>query len=835
MAERYDPRELEARWQRVWAERQVAAAGRRPGAPKDYILDMFPYPSGALHMGHVRVYGIGDALARFSRMRGNDVLFPIGYDSLGLPAENAAIKDGIHPRVRTAQNIESFRRDMQRLAFSFDWSREFATSDPGYYRWNQWFFLRMLERDLVYRRKGWVNWCPACQTVLANEQVDEGVCWRGHPGVIQKQIGEWAFRITRYADQLLEGLESLSQWPDRITAMQRNWIGRSEGAEIAFPVVGKDLSVRVFTTRLDTIYGCAALVIAPEHPLTEQLVTDSRRAAVRAFAERMLKSDRISRVATTAEKEGVDTGAVALNPFTGEALAVWVANFVVADYGTGAVMSVPAHDTRDHAFAKKYGLPIKAVVAPVDPAGELEEPFTADGVVKVGGPATGLPSAEARRRLIAEAVANHFGAARVNYQIRDWGFSRQRYWGTPIPVVYCPHEGTAEEPRIIPVPDADLPVRLPDNVELTGLGEAPLARVKEFVEVACPSCGKPARREVDTMDTFVDSSWYFARFLDPHNQQRPFDKAIAAHWLPIDTYIGGPEHAVLHDLYFRFWTRVMADMGLCEVREPARRLISQGIVLGVDGEKMSKSAGNVVSPDSYLEKYGADTLRLFVFFAGPVDHDFAWSDQQVDGLFRFTTRIWRLVRRVHAEIADVRSPAGWVASTARAKALRQQNHRTLKRVTEDLERVHFNTAIAALMEHLNGLGSALGPEEAPVPLADDGERMAFREAVEVLAFGLAPFAPHLAEEIWWLLGNDQTLQESRWPDFDPSLVVAELVTYAVQVNGKLRGEVVVPAAAAEAEVVTAAGRDAKVQPHLADRTIRKTVFVPKRLVNFVVG
>jgi leucyl-tRNA synthetase len=586
MAERYDPREIEARWQRVWDERQVSAAGARPGAPKDYILDMFPYPSGALHMGHVRVYGIGDVLARFSRMRGNDVLFPIGYDSLGLPAENAAIKDGIHPRVRTAQNIESFRADMRRMAFSFDWSREFATSDPTYYRWNQWFFLRMLERDLVYRRRGWVNWCPTCQTVLANEQVDDGVCWRGHSGVTQKVIAEWAFRITRYAEQLLEGLGSLSEWPERITAMQRNWIGKSEGAEVAFPVPGTSLSVRVFTTRLDTIFGCAALVIAPEHPLTEQLVTEGQRGAVRAFAERMLKSDRITRVAATTEKEGVDTGAVALNPFTGEPLPIWVANFVVADYGTGAVMSVPAHDARDHAFAEKYQLPIKVVVAPLGPpalTGEPEVPFTADGMVTVGGPASGLPSAEARKRLIAEAVANGFGAARVNYQIRDWGFSRQRYWGTPIPVVYCPHEGSAEEPKIIPIPDADLPVRLPDNVELTGLGEAPLAKAKDFVEVACPSCGKPARREVDTMDTFVDSSWYFARFLDPHNAQRPFDREIARHWLPMDTYIGGPEHAVLHLLYFRFWTKVLADLGLCDIREPARRLITQGIVLGADG------------------------------------------------------------------------------------------------------------------------------------------------------------------------------------------------------------------------------------------------------------
>ncbi len=839
-AERYDPVEVEARWQRTWAERRVFSADLHPDRPKDYILEMFPYPSGALHMGHARVYSIGDVLARVSRMQGRAVLHPMGYDSLGLPAENAAIKDGIHPRIRTARNTESFRAEMVRMGFSFDWSRELTTSDPGYYRWNQWFFLRMLERDLVYRRRGLVNWCPTCATVLANEQVDAGVCWRGHSGVTQKRIGEWAFRITRYADDLLAGLSELTAWPERITSMQRNWIGRSVGAEIAFPVVGRAFPVRVFTTRVDTIYGCTYLVIAPEHPLTEQLVSARQKAAVAAFAEKMLRSDRVARTSTTAEKEGVDTGAFATNPFTGEQVPIWVANFVLADYGTGAVMSVPAHDARDFAFAKKYALPIKVVVRPAPGAKgadrELEEAFTSYGVGETGGPASGLPAAEVRQRLIAEAEAKGFGKARVTYQIRDWGFSRQRYWGTPIPVVYCPHEGTAEDPKVIPVPDSQLPLVLPENVELTGQGAPPLAKLKDFIEVSCPSCGKPARRESDTMDTFVDSSWYFARFLDPHNDREPFGAAVAKRWLPVDTYIGGPEHAVLHLLYFRFWTRVMNELGLCDVKEPARRLITQGIVLGNDGEKMSKSAGNVVSPGPYLDRYGADALRLFVLFAGPVDHDFAWSDSQVDGLFRFLTRIWRFFGRFHGEIVAAKPNESLPGEgTPRARSLRQLSHRTLKRVTDDIERVHFNTAIAALMEQLNGLSAAMGPEDKPLPVVDDSERAALREAFEVQATCLSPFAPHLAEELWSLLGHERTLPESAWLKFDPALVVAESLVYAVQVNGKLRAEVEVSASAGEAEVVAAAKADAKVLSHLEGKTLRKTIFVPKRLVNFVVG
>jgi leucyl-tRNA synthetase len=838
MDERYDATEVEARWQRVWEERGLFLAGKRPGAPKEYVLEMFPYPSGAMHMGHARVYAIGDVLARYARMRGRDVLHPMGYDALGLPAENAAIRDGVHPAERTARNIESFRAEMKSMGFSFDWSREFATSDPDYYRWNQWFFLKMLERDLVYRRQGWVNWCPECRTVLANEQVQDGVCWRGHPGVFQKLIWEWAFRITRYADALLAGLESLIEWPERITSMQRNWIGRSEGAEIDFPLepagsaAGPKLDIRIYTTRLDTIHGCTYLVLAPEHPLVKRIVAPAQAEAVAAFAERMLRVGRAERTGGQA-KEGVDTGAFARNPFTGERLPVWVANFVLADYGTGAVMSVPAHDQRDFEFARAYALPIKIVVQPageVLPA-DLEAAHTEDGVLVASGAASGLSSADARRTLLREAIAGGFGHARVNYTLRDWGFSRQRYWGTPIPVIYCPHEGTPEEPRVIPVPYDQLPVKLPARAVLTGEGDPPLAKVPEFIEVSCPSCGRPARREADTMDTFVDSAWYFGRFLSPRDSERPFELRDAERWLPVDTYIGGPEHAVLHLLYFRFWTRVMRELGLCQVDEPARRLVTQGIVLGADGEKMSKSRGNVVSPTPYLHRYGADTVRLFVLFAGPVERDFAWSDAQVEGMHRFVTRVWRLSRRF-AALAQRQDEPG--QEKFAVPVLRRAAHAALRKVTDDLERVHLNTPIAALMELTNAISLSMGPDEQDRPLRAR-EHEALKQAFEILAMGLSPFAPHLAEELWSGLGYDTTLAGSTWRDADPTLLVAETLAYAVQVNGKLRGEIQVPVTATREEIEQRARQEEKVAAQMAGKTLRKTVFVERRLVNFVVG
>jgi leucyl-tRNA synthetase len=828
MNERYEPRSIEARWQARWEQAGAFRAGRRAGE-KRYVLEMFPYPSGAMHMGHGRVYTIGDALARHLRMRGYDVLHPIGFDALGLPAENAAIKDGRHPAERTRENIVSFRAEMKKLGFSFDWDREIATCDPEYYRWNQWFFLKMLEKGIVYRRQGKANWCTGCLTVIANEQVvDDNRCERCGSPVVEKIIPEWAFRITAYAQDLLDGLSQLGAWPERVTTMQRNWIGRSDGAEVDFDVPGQG-PIRVFTTRVDTIFGCTYVVLAPEHPLVEKVALPERRAEVRAFVERMRKTDVVDRTGENAPKEGVFTGAFAVNPFNGEKAPVWIANFVLAEYGTGAVMSVPAHDQRDFEFARKYGLPIRVVIQPAKgerlPSGDaLARAFTEDGVLDASGPFTGLPSAEARRRMSAHAEAKGFGKAEVRWHLRDWGFSRQRYWGTPIPIVYCEEHGT------VPVPEKDLPVVLPEKAIITGTGEPPLAKVPEFVNTTCPRCGKPARREVETMDTFVDSSWYYARYLSPMDDRRPFDPEAARRWLPVDTYVGGPEHAVMHLLYFRFWHRVMHQLGLVHEDEPCRRLVTQGIVNGPDGRKMSKRWGNVVTPGPMVERYGADTLRLFILFAAPPEKDIDWSDEQVDGLFRFLARVWRLF---HARQDSFGAPAAALAGAeGEYLELRRRTHRTIKRVTESFEgEMKFNTGIAALMELVNAL-YALEPKA-------DAERAAVREALVAVATLLAPFAPHAAEELWHeVLGSpvrEKLVADEPWPAFDPALVAADTVTIAVQVNGKLRGEVVAGVSAGEAEVRALAEADDKVKAHLAGKTVRKVVFVPKRLVNFVVG
>ncbi len=901
MNERYEPRSIEPRWQSRWEEAGAFRAGRRSAAEKRYVLEMFPYPSGAMHMGHGRVYTIGDALARHLRMRGYDVLHPIGFDALGLPAENAAIKDGRHPAERTRENIVAFRGEMEKLGYSFDWDREIVTADPGYYRWNQWFFLKMLERGIVYRRRGKANWCTGCQTVIANEQVvDDDRCERCESPVVEKVIPEWAFRITAYAQDLLDGLEELQEWPERITTMQRNWIGRSDGADVDFVVPGAE-PIRVFTTRVDTIYGCTYLVLAPEHPLVETVTRPERRAEVRAFAERMRKTDVLERTGENAPKEGVFTGASAVNPFTGEKVPVWIANFVLAEYGTGAVMSVPAHDQRDFEFAKRYALPIRVVIQPakggrIPGADALGKAFPEDGVLQDSGPFTGLGSAQARLRMSAHAEEKGFGKAEIRWHLRDWGFSRQRYWGTPIPIVYC------EEHGAVPVPEKDLPVVLPEKAIITGTGEPPLAKVREFVDTTCPRCGKPARREVETMDTFVDSSWYYARYLSPRDETRPFDPTLAKRWLPVDVYVGGPEHAVMHLLYFRFWHRVMHDLGLVREKEPCRRLVTQGIVNGPDGRKMSKRWGNVVTPGPMVDKYGADTLRLFILFAAPPEKDIDWSDEQVDGLFRFLSRVWRLFH-ARQDCFDARRAGGAVppataaqlepvsarraqgqpdeaaperaggsggadppataaqlepVSARRAQGqpdeaaperaggsggavppatndwleLRRRTHRTIRRVTEGFEGdLKFNTGIAALMELVNAL-YALEPRA-------DAERAAVREALVALATLLAPFAPHAAEELWHeVMGpaaRERLLSEEPWPAFDPALVAADTVTIAVQVNGKLRGEVQAAVTAGEAEVRALAEADDKVRSHLAGKALRRVVFVPKRLINFVVG
>ncbi len=829
MNERYEPRSIEPRWQKRWDEAGVFRAGRREGAEKRYVLEMFPYPSGAMHMGHARVYTIGDALARLLRMRGFDVLHPMGFDALGLPAENAALKDGRHPAERTRENIDSFRADMKRGGFAFDWTREFATCDPEYYRWNQWFFLRMLEKGIVYRRQGKANWCTGCQTVIANEQVVDEQCERCSSPVVEKVIPEWAFRITDYADDLLAGLDGLKEWPERITTMQRNWIGRSEGAEVDFAVAGSDEKIRVFTTRVDTIFGCTYVVLAPEHPLTARLTTPERKGEVDAFVARMARTDAEARTGEDAPKEGAFTGAFAVNPYSGEKVPVWIANFVLAGYGTGAVMSVPAHDQRDFEFAREYALPVRVVIQPAAgeriPAGDvLGKAFTDDGVLVDSGPFTGLPGAGARTRMSALAKEKGFGEPAVKYHLRDWGFSRQRYWGTPIPIVYCPDHGA------VGVPDADLPVTLPPEAIITGTGEPPLAKVPAFVNTTCPTCGKPARRETETMDTFVDSSWYYARYLSPHDDARPFAQDEARRWLPVDVYVGGPEHAVMHLLYFRFWHRVMEQLGLVFEKEPVKRLVTQGIVNGPDGRKMSKRWGNVVQPGPIIDRFGADTMRMFMLFAAPPEKDIEWSDEQVEGMFRFLSRVWRIF---HARQDAFQVPDRLLADAAGPfLELRRKTHRTIQRVSEGLEGdLKFNTAIAALMELVNEL-YAIEP-------ASDPDRAAVKEALLAVASLLSPFAPHVAEELWHeVLGSearDRLLAEAPWPSYDPALVVADVVTIAVQVNGKLRGEVQAPLTAGEAEVRALAEQEDRVRSHLAGKTVRKVVFVPRRLINFVVA
>jgi leucyl-tRNA synthetase len=836
MNERYEPAAIESKWQRRWDEQGVFKGGHRKAATKKYILEMLPYPSGAMHMGHVRNYLIGDVYARYFLMRGFDVIHPMGWDAFGLPAENAAIKDGVHPAIRTQENIASFKAEIKSLGYAYDWDREVNTSAPEYYRWNQWFFLKLLEKGWVYRRFSKVNWCTGCHTVIANEQVKDGVCERCDSKVIDKEMPEWAFRITGMSQQLLDGLDGLKEWPDRITAAQRNWIGRSEGVEADFGVKGQGEKLRIFTTRIDTVFGCTYVVVAPDHPIVAKVVSAEQRSVVQAFAAKMAAKSKTERTEEGAEKEGVFTGAYAVHPFDGREVPIWVANFVLSDYGTGAVMSVPAHDARDYQFARKYDLPVKPVIKPsgaqeapvVKDAGAsvLESAFTDDGVLFDSGPFSGLSSADARAKMGAELEAKGQGKKTITWRQKDWGFSRQRYWGTPIPIVYC--EKCDPKRAGIPVPLDQLPVKLPDidvQAVLTGKGEPPLAKVPSFLNTTCPKCSGPARRETETMDTFVDSCWYYARYLSPHESSAPFSAAEAKRWLPVDVYVGGPEHAVMHLLYFRFWCRLMKELGLTELDEPVTRLITQGIVNGSDGRKMSKRFQNGVAPAELVKKYGADTARVYVVFAGPPERDFDWSDEQVEGAFRFLKRVYALASQHHANVKGTVSSGPF---EGQALDVKRAAHRALKRVGEAIDRLSFNTAIAGIMEFVNAL-YAVGP------LTTQPEKAAMAEAMGILAVVLTPFAPHLADELAEAYGATSLVVTSPWPAFDPAMVVDDVLPYAVQVNGKLKAEVKVPAAAGEAEVRAAAEGDEKVQAAIAGKALRKVVFVPKRLINFVVG
>jgi leucyl-tRNA synthetase len=837
----YQPQSLDKKWQQRWRDARAFEVEVDTSKPKFYCLEMFAYPSGHAHVGHVRNYIIGDVMARMKRMLGYNVLHPFGWDAFGLPAENAAIKHGIHPEVSTRGNIAHMKGQLQRLGISYAWERELATCDTEYYKWNQWLFIRMFEKGLAYRRKSSVNWCPVDNTVLANEQVVDGGCWRCGAVVETRDLEQWFFRITAYADELLQATTQLTQWPEKVLTMQRNWIGRSEGARVQFALEGDpETRIEVFTTRIDTIFGATFVVLGPEHPLVKTLADRSPNgAALRQQVQAFRTQDRTARISGELEKQGVDTGFRAINPFTNEAVPVWVANFVLGDYGTGAIMAVPAHDERDHEFAVKYGLPIRQVVAP--PAGVSDAlPMVEYGTSLGSGAFTGLPTAEAQKRMIADAKQRGIGEGTVQFRLKDWGISRQRYWGTPIPMIYCEKDG------IVPVPDDQLPVELPRITEFTGRGDSPLAQVADFVNVTCPACGGPARRETDTMDTFVDSSWYFYRFADPRNASLPFNPEAVKYWLPVDFYSGGVEHAILHLIYSRFFARVFRDVGLVEHDEPFAQLLTQGMVLK-DGAVMSKSKGNVVDPDTMLEKFGADALRLYVMFVAPPEKEVEWTDAGLEGSFRFLARVWRLADHWLAAMATAPA-AGGDGLSAAEKAIRRKTHDTIRRVTGDIEqRQQLNTAVSAMMELVNELyafseGTATGvpgrrpADAAATPVSERPEAAGVvREAIEALVRMLAPFAPHTAEELWELLGHEGGLAAARWPAFDAEVAKADEIVVPVQVNGKVRARLTVAADTSEAELERLALADPAVIAQAAGKTIKKVVVAKGRLVSVVVA
>ena len=829
----YDPQRIEAKWQKIWEEQGAFHADDGDASrPKYYLLEMLPYPSGTLHMGHMRNYTIGDAVARYKLMRGYNVLHPMGWDAFGLPAENAAIKNGIHPREWTNANIAEFRRVLRRFGFSYDWRREISSCEPEYYKWNQWFFLRMLEKGIAFRKKSKVNWCPDCSTVLANEQVIDGFCWRHETTQVEiKELEQWFLRITRYSDELLEDMVQLEGgWPERVLVMQRNWIGKSQGARVRFDVAGiEGMALDIFTTRIDTIYGASAILLSAGHPnLTSLLVgvpgSSGMEAQLKAMRQKSLRTAEIA----TAEKEGFFTGRFAVNPFSGDPVPIWVANFVLAEYGTGAVMCVPAHDQRDFEFAEKYRLPVKIVVQPpVGPplrADRMEEAYTEYGRLVDSGPYTGLSSEQALEKMVADARSKGFGEAQTTYRLKDWGISRQRYWGTPIPVVYCDRDG------IVAVPDDQLPVRLPERVTITGQGQSPLASVPEFVNTICPKCGGAARRETDTMDTFVDSSWYFYRYTDPHNDQAPFDQAKVRYWFPIDQYVGGITHAILHLLYSRFFCKVMRDLGLLHHDEPIARLFTQGMVQK-GGVAMSKSRGNVVGAIEMADKYGCDTGRMYTLFAAPPEKDLEWSEQGIEGSARFLHRVYRLVekhaRRLHGVTIDLNSQTDLAKCTAKEKILVRKTHQTLKRVTNDFEvRWHFNTSVAVIMELVNEL-------QAQEPLDADVSPVILKRVLAVLALMLSPMTPHIAEELGELLEQSGGIARQKWPVYREDLTREEQIEVIIQINGRLRGKILVEANLGEDETLDRALRDPRISVLIDGKTVTKTVVVPKKLVNIV--
>ncbi|MBI3977245.1 MAG: leucine--tRNA ligase [Chloroflexi bacterium] len=814
MIERYDPKTIEKKWQERWAAGGLYQVSEASDRPKWYALTMFPYTSGDLHIGHWYAMAPSDTAARFRRMLGYNVLHPMGFDAFGLPAENAAIKHGIHPFTWTMRNVERMRGQLRTLGAIYPWDREVVTCLPDYYTWNQWLFLQFLKAGLAYRTRAPANWCPGCQTVLANEQVADGRCERCESLVTKRDLAQWFFRITNYAEELLrfEGIE----WPERVMTMQRNWIGRSEGVQLAFPVAGQEAEIEFFTTRPDTIYGVTFMVLAPEHPLVEQITTPERRAEVVAYVEEARRRTEIERLAVDKEKTGVFTGAYAMHRFTGEPVPIFIADYVLMGYGTGAIMAVPAHDERDFVFAQKYALPIPVVIAPPGWDGEpLPEAYVGHGRMVSSGPFNGTPSEEGKRA-VADSVREHgWGDRKITYRLRDWLISRQRMWGTPIPMINCERCG------IVPVPEEDLPVVLPENAEFRPTGESPLKHNEAFLHVPCPHCGSPAHRETDTMDTFVDSSWYQLRYASPQYAAGPFDPEKLRYWCPVDQYTGGVEHATMHLLYARFFTKVVRDLGLIDFGEPFTRLFNQGIILGEDNEKMSKSRGNVVNPDDYVEKLGADTVRTFLMFIGPWDQGGSWSSTGINGMFSFLNRVWTLVLESHE-----RARTGVPVEPADERELQRWMHRTIQRVTEDIGRFRFNTMLAGLMEYVNYLRRA---RETPVANSPAWDR-----AVEALLLLLAPSAPHMTEELWARTGHPYSIHDQTWPAYDEALAKAEEITLVVQVNGKVRDRIVAPADLTEAQARHLALASPRVHAHVDGRKLEKVIYVPGRLVNVVV-
>lgn len=824
MMEHYDPARVEAKWQLFWEREKTFRVFEEKGRKKFYLLEMFPYPSGRIHMGHVRNYTIGDVIARYERMRGFHVLHPMGWDAFGLPAENAAIQHGVHPAAWTRQNIDTMRLQLKKMGLSYDWDREFATCDPSYYRWEQLIFLQMLARGLAYRKKATVNWCESCQTVLANEQVEGNLCWRCENPVGFRELDQWFFRITAYAEELLDGCDRLTGWPEKVLTMQRNWIGKSQGAEIDFPLPGSDKRISVFTTRPDTLFGVTFMSLSVDHPLALTLAEGGGRGEeARVFAERVRRNRRRE---SETDKEGLWTGQECSHPLTGEPIPIYLSNFVVMEYGTGAVMGVPAHDQRDFEFAKRYGLPIRVVIEPrggmLQPE-DLSQAYVEDGVLTRSGVFSGMGNREAMGHITESLAERGLGRETTSYRLRDWGISRQRYWGAPIPVIYC------DECGMVPVPAQELPVTLPIEVEITGEGGSPLAAHRQFWEVSCPVCGRKGRRETDTMDTFVESSWYFARYASPDVQDAPLDPYRAAYWLPVNQYIGGVEHAVLHLLYARFFTKVLRDLGWLRLDEPFENLLTQGMVIK-DGAKMSKSRGNVVDPDELIHRYGADTARLFSLFAAPPEKDLEWSSQGVEGAARFLNRIWRFVAENKEWLRREEDPASGDEMDEPLMALRRATHATVKKVTEDIDqRFHFNTAIAAIMELVNTL-----MEVTPQAAHRGRGRTVVRESLLQLVTLLFPFVPHFSNELWESMGERGSLDFALWPTFDPELLKTDEILVVVQVNGKVRSRIVVPRNQNEGELRQRALEDEKVRTYVQGRAVKRVIVVPDRIVNVVV-